>query len=276
MQATSPQNTYGLEAADLDGDGAPELLAAGGGEFSVVRRLPSGELAELEAVRHHHQATGLAAGDLDADGDLDVGLSGRAFDTALLYANRGDGRFEAPFTLDLNLACSSLVLADLDGDGRVDLAGGASAPGQVVFVRNSTLPAAGDCNRNAVPDECDLRDRTSVDRLGDGMPDECQSVPFHRGDADDTGATNLSDARTVLAFVLTAGPAPTCLAAADANGDGRVDISDGIYLLGFLFRQGPPPAAPGAAETDACGLPPLGKGSKRFLGCESYVSCAGG
>ena len=32
-----------------------------------------------------------------------------------------------------------------------------------------------DCNKNAVPDDCDIADGTSADEDGDGIPDECQN-----------------------------------------------------------------------------------------------------
>ncbi|MEM7235206.1 MAG: dockerin type I domain-containing protein, partial [Planctomycetota bacterium] len=68
--------------------------------------------------------------------------------------------------------------------------------------------------------------------------------PFIRGDAEENGAVNISDAITVLQFLFLGGDDPTCLDAADIDDDGQVNITDAIRLLNFLFLGGLKPAAP--------------------------------
>lgn len=82
---------------------------------------------------------------------------------------------------------------------------------------------------------------------------------FVRGNANNGGTVDLSDAVTILndLFLGTPASAP-CRDALDANDSGTLDISDAIYLLGFLFLGGPPIPPPyPAAGTDptADGLP---------------------
>ena len=79
---------------------------------------------------------------------------------------------------------------------------------------------------------------------------------FRRGDANDSGAVDLSDAVAILGCKFLGEPCPTCRDAADANDDGLLDISDAIRILGFLFVGAPPPAAPGPA---LCGQDPSGE-----------------
>ena len=38
----------------------------------------------------------------------------------------------------------------------------------------------GDCNHNHIPDECEIAAGTAVDADGDGVPDECPSLPRPR------------------------------------------------------------------------------------------------
>ena len=79
------------------------------------------------------------------------------------------------------------------------------------------------------------------------------SRPFIRGDANASGAVDLSDAVATLVYLFQGlGGWPECLSAADANRSGSVDLSDGIYLLNFLFLGGPAPEAPfpGCGATD--------------------------
>ncbi|MBN1441522.1 MAG: hypothetical protein JXA90_02385, partial [Planctomycetes bacterium] len=80
---------------------------------------------------------------------------------------------------------------------------------------------------------------------------------FIRGDANDDGAADISDAIYTLTWLYLGGAAPGCIASVDANGDGRTDLSDAIYLLGHLFLGGPEPeppfpgCGPGTLVTDA-------------------------
>lgn len=65
-----------------------------------------------------------------------------------------------------------------------------------------------------------------------------------RGDSNDDGDTNVSDAVTILEY-LFAGKGPVrCLDAADVNDDARVDITDPVYILRYLFIGGPEPPPP--------------------------------
>jgi hypothetical protein len=68
---------------------------------------------------------------------------------------------------------------------------------------------------------------------------------FIRGDADGSGALDISDAIASLEYLFLDGTL-ACLEAADANDDGAVDISDPVRLVLFLFGGGPaiPPPYP--------------------------------
>ena len=92
---------------------------------------------------------------------------------------------------------------------------------------------------------------------------------FHRGDADDDGGLNITDAFFILSFLFSSGRTPSCREAADADDDGAINITDGVYLLSFLFSSGEAPPLPGPPELP-CGPDPEGSGD---LGCESYSGC---
>ncbi|MBI4605053.1 MAG: c-type cytochrome [Planctomycetes bacterium] len=70
------------------------------------------------------------------------------------------------------------------------------------------------------------------------------SREFLRGDANDDGRADISDAVFVLGFLFLSADAPPCRSAADSNDDGKLDISDAVSLLGFLFLGDPQPPAP--------------------------------
>jgi hypothetical protein len=68
---------------------------------------------------------------------------------------------------------------------------------------------------------------------------------FLRGDVDENGTLELTDAVGILGHLfLESGVPPRCGDIADVNDDGRLDISDPVYLLVYLFQGGPVPSAP--------------------------------
>jgi hypothetical protein len=98
----------------------------------------------------------------------------------------------------------------------------------------------------------------------------CPSPPFfRRGDANTDGKTDLSDAVFILNYLLTGGPSPSCLDAADCNDSGgsALDLSDPVYLLGFLFLGGPELPAP----FDECGPDPTTEEDDLY--CETFPPC---
>ncbi|MBI4600918.1 MAG: PKD domain-containing protein [Planctomycetes bacterium] len=92
---------------------------------------------------------------------------------------------------------------------------------------------------------------------------------FHRGDADDNGSLQLTDAIQVLGFLFLGRPAPACLDAGDADDNGSLQITDAVRILSFLFLGGVAPASPGPPPED-CGPDPTGDDG---LGCDAYLSC---
>jgi hypothetical protein len=95
-------------------------------------------------------------------------------------------------------------------------------------------------------------------------------LQFRRGDPDDSGGGNITDAIAVLNHLFAGSVRPVCWAAADANGDGSVNVSDPVYHLNFLFGGGTPLPPPGNDDPSTCGP---GTESDEALGCDTYTSC---
>ena len=117
-----------------------------------------------------------------------------------------------------------------------------------------------DCDQNGYADACEIAKGAAVDVNQNGMPDDCE-LAFRRGECNDDGQVDVSDASCILNWQFLGGPAPGCLAATNTNGDSGSDIADAIYLLSSLFLGGPAPAPP---------FPGCGPGTKAdtALGCE--------
>ncbi len=85
---------------------------------------------------------------------------------------------------------------------------------------------------------------------------------FSRGDCNNDGGLDISDAISFLDFLFGGVGTLSCDAACDSNNDGGQDIADAIYALTFLFVLGPEPAAP----FPGCGL-------SAGEPCASFSSC---
>ena len=81
---------------------------------------------------------------------------------------------------------------------------------------------------------------------------ECQAV-FRRGDVNQSGGIDLTDAIAVAMWLFLGSAPPVCLDGADVEDDGEIAVTDPIYLVNWLFLGGPPPLAPGPT---ACGTDP--------------------
>ena len=126
----------------------------------------------------------------------------------------GDGTFgEAAI---LPVGTQDFALADFDGDGPGMMlavlhgrrfVNPTTALGGIALLFNATPPPSSpDCNRNRVPDSCDVASGSSADLDQDGVPDECQP------DCDGDGVPD--------AFATSRGDVP------DIDADGRPDACE--------------------------------------------------
>jgi hypothetical protein len=66
-----------------------------------------------------------------------------------------------------------------------------------------------------------------------------------RGDADNNGIVNVSDAVYIQSYIFGNGPSPLPVTGtADVDCNGIVNVSDEISLIGCIFGGGPPPQTP--------------------------------
>lgn len=89
---------------------------------------------------------------------------------------------------------------------------------------------------------------------------------FLRGDADSSGAIEVTDAIFTLKYLFGGETEPACAKAADANDNGDVNLSDPIQVLQFLFLGGEPLPPPSAG----CGVDP----TLDSLPCETALACS--
>ena len=100
------------------------------GTYTVRQRVPSGFTLtspvgftlEANELATGDLPTGVATGDLDADGDLDIVAGNSGSDSISVFLNNGDGTFLRVPDLPAGYGPADVVLEDLDGDLDLDIA----------------------------------------------------------------------------------------------------------------------------------------------------------
>jgi hypothetical protein len=119
-------NGSGVAAGDVDGDGWCDLFFCGlGGGSRLFRNLGHWHFEDITeragVACPDLDATGAVLADVDGDGDLDLIVNSIGGGTRI-FLNDGKGHFtRSAQTLNLGRGGTSLTLADVTGNGRLDL-----------------------------------------------------------------------------------------------------------------------------------------------------------
>ena len=114
----------GIVSADFNNDGFFDLvtpLLQGQGNFSVL--LGNGDGTFMDAVPNYvsTSSSGIATGDLDKDGNMDLAVSNVDSAAVLIYLGNGDGSFQPPSMFHVGNDPAQIFLEDLNGDDTLDL-----------------------------------------------------------------------------------------------------------------------------------------------------------
>jgi FG-GAP-like repeat/PASTA domain len=115
---------FRMLAADLDGDGNADLANVDwmSATVSVALGRGDGTFGKRTAYRTGRYPAGIAAGDVDADGDPDlVSASADRAGSVSVFLNQGSGRFLRAGTYASAAKAYAVAAGDIDRDGIVDL-----------------------------------------------------------------------------------------------------------------------------------------------------------
>lgn len=154
--------------ADLDHDGAQEVLVLGSAQLRVFRPDGAGGLQLLQAYNASADRA-MAVADLDGDGSPEIVSAGALGNSGLVEVRRNSGgELSPPETYDCGVLPSAVAVADFNHDGLADIA--------VANMQSFSLTilwglAAGAFQRQDVPTVGAAHALAAADIDGDGIAD---------------------------------------------------------------------------------------------------------
>jgi FG-GAP-like repeat len=218
-------------SADFNGDGKPDLVAADG---TVL--LGKGDGTFTTGIPLSVPGSLIATGDFNGDGKPDVLIVSFSSTNLYIFLGNGDGTFRTPVITNMGTSLSSVVVADLNGDGKLDVLG--TIPGTALLV----LLGKGDGTFGAGVTYPVLSNSTNFLAVGDfnadGKVDIALAANSGTSAPGSVGVLLGKGDGTFQAAVTSTGVSnPVGMAAGDFNGDGKLDllVSDSTTGQTFLL-----------------------------------------
>jgi hypothetical protein len=126
--------TTNLDAADLNGDGLPDLVAAEGHGVGLWW-FPAPDYPAIRLDDTLKSPHNLALADFNGDAAIDVTACGYGSSNTVCYYNNGTGGF-ARVVIDTNQCAYDIRAVDLDGDGDRDILLSGQNSGNLVWYEN--------------------------------------------------------------------------------------------------------------------------------------------
>jgi hypothetical protein len=239
-------NTTYVIAADLNGDGVPDLAVGAGSVVSILLGKGDGTFSSAGTFSSGDVDTpSIAAGDFNHDGKMDLAIAHACFGSSCpsgsvsILLGNGDGTFQPPTSYASGgQAASFIQVADFNGDGKLDLAlandtstsGTADSIGILLGNGDGTFQSAVSYNSggygNAFVAGLAIGDFNADGKLDLAMADfgTCggakTTCPF--------GSVNVllgnGDGTFQPVVSYGVGPDAAYIAAGDVNGDGKPDL----------------------------------------------------
>ncbi len=236
-----------VDVADLDGDGAAEIVMTGSSGIVVYDGSDGTTLGPAVTVSTDYHSN-VAVGDVTGDGRPDLSTSTFRDQSVKVFGQRPDGSFGDPTAYPVpDWSVGAITVGDLTGDGRADLAFShgfilGSLDHQHVAVMAQTAAGTLASPVRYESFQAEAVRVADIDRDGDG-----DLVITHGGgpvgvrlqQAD--GTLGEEDASSLPS---NSGHDDRGLVVADLSGDGRPDVAVGAYWPGLVILRNEAPRAP--------------------------------
>ena len=211
---------------DFNGDGIPDLVGALWIQDEVFFMLGNGDgtFRPAPTITLSDAPQGLAVGDFNHDGKMDVAVSGLAGTVDVLPGN-GDGTFGAPSIIQFqDGGLAGLAIGDVNGDGNLDIVVAGGGGGSLISLGVYIITGNGDLTFN--PPVALLADEMPnsillADLSGSGRLDIASANVM----ADDVAVfVNKGGLNFAPAVLYGTGASPVMLIGAEVNRDGLLDL----------------------------------------------------
>lgn len=231
--STGFQN-YGINIADIDGDGKQDVLSGtGSAAVSVFRNTSSGSGLVSFATKVDIPAGSgpfyIDTDDIDGDGRTDI-ITANSFGNSISILRNTSGVGTITFAAKIDISLSGdpqkITVRDLDGDDKPDIIVSTSNPSQVLVFRNTSSPGlvtfapALNFVTGQVPEGL-----IAADFDGDDKPDII-TTNYLSANATIFRNTSVTGSISFTSFTFNSNVgSPHYITAGDINGDGKIDIA---------------------------------------------------